>query len=212
MQCLLANIRFYVDLHGKKRHWRTQKNEVPQGSTLAPALFNIYTIDQPISNNTRSFIYADDIAIATKSKSFNKLEDTLSKTLTTMSTYYIEFFLKLNPAKTQVCAFHFNNTEAHKKLNINWNGEKLQHTQNPVYLGITLDRTLSYKAHNMKTKAKINARNNMICKLANSRGGANPSTLRTSALVLCYSVAQYACPVWQHSRHAKKLDPALKNS
>ena len=129
-----------------------------------------------------------------------------------MSTYYIESFLKPNPAKTQVSAFHLNNREAHKKININWNGEKLQHTPNPVYLGITLNRTLSYKVHIIKIKAKINARNNIICKLANSRWGANPSTLRTSALGLCYSVAEYACPIWQHSQHAKKLGPALNNS
>ena len=36
--------------------------------------------------------------------------------------------------------------------------------------------------------------------------------IRTSALALCYSVAEYACPVWQHSCHAKKLDPPLNTA
>ena len=39
--------------------------------------------------------------------------------------------------------------------------------------------------------------------------GANPQTLKTTALALCYSAAEYACPVWERAAHAKKLDPAL---
>ena len=36
--------------------------------------------------------------------------------------------------------------------------------------------------------------------------------LRTSALALSYSVAEYACPVWEGSAHAKRLDPVLNES
>ena len=34
-------------------------------------------------------------------------------------------------------------------------------------------------------------------------------TLRPSCLALCYSAAEYACPVWARSTHAHKLHPAL---
>ena len=56
---------------------------------------------------------------------------------------------------------------------------------------------------------KVNARNNIIRKLANSKWGCNASTLRPSCLALCYSAAEYACPVWARSTHAHKLNPAL---
>ena len=56
---------------------------------------------------------------------------------------------------------------------------------------------------------KVNARNNIIRKLANSKWGCNASTLRHSCLALCYSAAEYACPVWARSTHAHKLNPAL---
>ena len=36
--------------------------------------------------------------------------------------------------------------------------------------------------------------------------------LRTSALALFYSAAEYACPVWEQSAHAKRLDPVLNES
>ena len=56
---------------------------------------------------------------------------------------------------------------------------------------------------------KVNARNNIIRKLANSKWGCKASTLRPSCLALCYSAAEYACPVWARSAHAPKLNPAL---
>ena len=79
----------------------------------------------------------------------------------------------------------------------------------PVYLGIHLDRTLCYKTHIEKTMMKLNARNNIIRKLANSKWGCKATTLRPSCLALCYAAAEYACPVWARSTHAHKLNPAL---
>ena len=88
----------------------------------------------------------------------------------------------------------------------------LTHCNLPVYLGVTLDRTLSYKAHIENTKNKVGTRNNIIRKLRNSKWGATPTTLRSSALALCYSAAEYACPVWERSTHAKKLNATLNET
>ena len=39
--------------------------------------------------------------------------------------------------------------------------------------------------------------------------GCKASTLRSSCLALCYSAAEYTCPVWARSTHVRKLNPAL---
>ena len=104
------------------------------------------------------------------------------------------------------------NRECGKQLNISWNGVNLTHCNLPVYLGVTLDRTLSYKAHIEKTKKKVGTRNNIIRKLRTSKWEATPTTLRLSALALCYSAAEYACPVWERSTHAKKLNATLNET
>ena len=47
IESMLENKRFFVELGSKKSKWRRLKNSLPQGSVLAPLLFNIYTNDQP---------------------------------------------------------------------------------------------------------------------------------------------------------------------
>ena len=112
--------------------------------------------------------------------------------------------------KTQVTAFHLRNKEANRSLKVEWNRTKLENTPHPKYLGVTLDRTLSYKEHMHNTKMKVVTHNNLLRKLSNSKWGANASTIRTTALTLCYSVAEYAAPVWARSSHAQKLNPKLQ--
>ena len=65
--------------------------------------------DQPIHTDTRSFIYADDLCIASQGNDFNNIEASLTSALSTMTTYYDTNQLRANPSKTQVCAFHLRN-------------------------------------------------------------------------------------------------------
>ena len=90
-----------------------------------------------------------------------------------------------------------------------WNGTRLSNTTTPVYIGVHLDRTMCYKTHIEKSKMKVNARNNIIRKLVNSKWGCKASPIRPSCLALCYLAAEYAYPVWTKSTHARKLNPAL---
>ena len=61
-------------------------------------------------------------------------------------------------------------------------------------------------------KMKVATRNNLLKKLANSKWGTNARIIRTTALALCYSTAEYAAPVWTRSPHANKLNPVLNQA
>ena len=165
---LLTNRRYYVEMDSKKSRWRNQKNGLPQGSVLAPTLFNIYTNDQLTFFNIRRFIYADDLCLATQAESFDFIQERLSDALKELAEYYTKWSLNANPGKTQVCSFHLKNRHAKTELEIRWNNERLKNKTHPVYLGVTLDRTLSFKEHVLRLKKKICSRNDLLSKLANS--------------------------------------------
>jgi len=50
-------------------------------------------------------------------------------------------------AKTISSVFHQHNTSATRKLSVYLDGQRLRHECHPTYLGVTLDRTLSYREH-----------------------------------------------------------------
>ena len=74
------------------------------------------------------------------------------------------------------------------------------------------DRQLTYRQHLEDLRSKISARNNLLRCLAGTSWGAKTSTLRTSALAVVYSAAEYSAPAWCRSKHTKKLDVVLNNT
>ena len=93
------------------------KNGVPQGSVLAPLLFNIYTYDLP-SMISRKFAYADNLALLHSSGNWKDLERTFSQDMSTLSAYLQTWRLKLSHTKTVTAAFHLNNREAKRELKV----------------------------------------------------------------------------------------------
>ncbi|UYV74225.1 hypothetical protein LAZ67_11002523 [Cordylochernes scorpioides] len=78
--------------------------------------------------------------------------------------------------------------------------------------GIHLDRTLTFKIHLTKLMGKLSSRNNILHKLAGSSWGSDANTLRTSALALIFSTAEYCAPVWEGSCHTKLIDTQLNST
>ena len=83
----------------KQSRLRHLKNGVPQGSVLAPLLFNIYTYDLR-SMISRKFAYADNLALLHSSRNWKDLEGTLSQDMSTLSAYLRTWRLKLSHTKT----------------------------------------------------------------------------------------------------------------
>jgi hypothetical protein len=129
-----------------------------------------------------------------------------------LKNYLFEWRLCPNPNKTEVSLFHLNNHQKFRKLNVLFGNFPLKHNFTPKYLGVKLDSSLNYKAHLDDLRMKLKTRNNILQKLAGTSWGADPTTLRTAALALVFSTAEYCCPVWLNSVHVQKIDAQLNFS
>jgi len=116
------------------------------------------------------------------------------------------------PRPSQASSTSIHNANARHELDIRLNGQRIRHDPTPTYLGVTLDRSLTYHEHLKRTAAKVNTRNNLLKKLAGSTWGASAQTLKTSAPALCYSSAEYCTPVRSRSSHTKLIDVQLNTA
>lgn len=208
---MLANRSFQVCMADSMSRSRTLNNGLAQGSVLAPVLFGLYISDIPDTTSVK-FGYADDWALVTKHEDLKETESILSQDLNIISSYFRKWRLQPNPSKTEISCFHLTNTLANSKLNVTFEGVQIDHNPNPKYLGVTLDRTLSFKTHLSKLSQKVQTRINIIQKLCSSSWGSRAPVLRTSALSLVYSTAEYCAPVWLNSAHVNLIDVQLNNT
>ena len=143
---------------------RHLKNGVPQGSVLAPLLFNIYTYDLPFMIS-RIFAYADDLALLHSSGNWKDLEGTLSQDMSTLSVYLQTWRLKLSHTKTVRAAFYLNNREAKREIKIYNNGRLLPFCLTPTYFGVKLDRSLTFRHHLVALRKKLSSRVTLLRRL-----------------------------------------------
>ena len=140
------------------------------------------------------------------------MEDTLSQDMTTLSAYLQTWRLKLSNTKTVTAAFHLHNRETKRELNVYNNGNLLPPYPVPTYLGVKLDRSLTFRHHIEALCKKLSTRVALLRRLAGSEWGAGAKTLRISALSLVYSTAEYCAPVWCRSTHTRLIDSILNEA
>ena len=111
---LLRNRSFTLTTSDSKQtRLRRLQNGLPQGSVLAPLLFNIYTYDLS-SMSSQKHAYAYNLALLYASCGWKAVEDTLSQDMTILSAYLQTWRLKLSNTKTVTGAFNLNN----RKINV----------------------------------------------------------------------------------------------
>ena len=185
----------------KQSRLRRLENGVPQGSVLAPLLFNICTYDLP-SMISKKFAYVDDLELLHSSGNWKDLESSLSQDMSTLSAYLQTWRLRLSHTKTVTAAFHLNNREA----------RLLPFCPTPTYLGVKLDRSLTFRHHLVALRKKLSSRVTLLRRLVGSGWGAGAKTLRIATLSLVYSTAEYCAPVWCRSAHTRLIDSVLNDA
>ena len=92
------------------------------------------------------YSYADDTALGFDNHSFEAIETSLEKDLKMLAEFFNRWHLKMSIPKTVSSVFHLANRCANRELNISLDGSRLNFVSTPKYLGVTLDRSLTYNA------------------------------------------------------------------
>ena len=114
--------------------------------------------------------------------------------------------MKLSHTKTVTAAFHLNNREAKRELKVYNNDRLLPFCPTPTYLGVKLDRSLTFRHHLVALRKKLSSRVTLLRRLMGSGWGAGAKTLRIATLYLVYSAAEYYAPVWCRSAYTRLID------
>ena len=92
------------------------------------------------------------------------------------------------------------------------NSRLLSFYPTPIYLGVKLDRSLTFRHHLVALRKKLSSRVTLLRRLVGSGWGAGAKTLRIATLSLVYSTTEYCAPVWCRSAHTRLIDSVLNDA
>lgn len=131
---------------------------IPQGSILGPLLFIIYINNiQELKLHGHINLYADDTCLFYFGSSIHDLVSQAQDDLNTLTSWFQYNLLTINISKTCYILFKAKNKMIPPHLQLNINNVPLQQKSNEKYLGLILDKSLSWNAHLDKIKTKLSS-------------------------------------------------------
>lgn len=197
VQSFLTNRLYRVRVGNALSEPRPIVKGVPQGAVLSPTLFNIFVADIPQMSDTEMASFADDNATLANSHRTSTVVNRLDKCGAKLSRYFNDWQIRLNPTKSETCLFSRKRASRHQPTRgVTLEGIETEWKDSVKYLGLHLDRKLTYKVHIdyivSRTEKMIRALYPLI---------SRNSKLSTDNKLLIYKTMlrpsiTYASPVW----------------
>lgn len=205
---LLTNGEFCVKVEDSFSNRKIMKAGTPQGALISPLLYNIYTSDMPKPFDTILATYADDTAIMTSEENPNLIHVRLQRGVNQLIQWFDRWRLKVNSQKSVGVIF----TKKRKNVqipNIQMENNAIKWSDSTKYLGITLDKSLTFATHiTEKTNQARGILNNLYCLL-----GKNSNLNIRNKLLLYTSIIRpmmtHGAPVWAFAAKTNKYKMAV---
>ena len=197
-----------VVLDGEHSSTAPVTSGVPQGTVLGPLLFMAYINDLPDQVTSTARLFADDCLLY---RTIKNDDDTvaLQKDLDSLQTWENNWLMQFNPDKCEV--IHITNKRKFTCTDYSIHNKTLHTTDNAKYLGVTINKKLSWNTHI-----------DNICKKANSTRAflqRNLSKCPTNIKAKCYTTfirpsVEFTSTVWDpHTkRNIDKLEAVQRKA
>ena len=160
----------------------------PQGSVLGPLLFSIYTTDLPISTGITIATFADDTALLASHANPTIASSTFQRGLDSMEKWFHKWGFKINEKKSTYVTFTLRKQICPQ---VSINNITVPNKDTVRYLGMTLDRRLTWKQHILDKSKQLRDKLNKFYWLIGRR-----SSLSTQIKITLYKAV--IKPVWTY--------------
>lgn len=201
----LHNRKFLVKISDSKSSLHPISSGVPQGSKLGPLLFILFINDIPKFDNTFLALYADDTAIAAQAKTKQVSTQILNNYLTILMTWFNKWKIAINEDKSQAIYFSQSN-QAPPPIFIN--NIPINYCKEVTYLGVKIDKSLTWKKHIDFTVIKFRNAKRLIYPLISEKSHLNLNNKLLIYKSILRPIIAYASPVFAGAAqmHLKRLE------
>lgn len=148
VRSFLQDRSFSVSINGVKSAPRTLLAGVPQDAVLSPTLFNVYFHDLPKPRDGEVLQLADDTAFLASSKATSTVVRRLQLASSKFTRYFHKWKVRVNATKSKAVLFTRKIAKRHRPTSrVTVDGTEIDWSNNLVYLGMTLDKRLTFKDH-----------------------------------------------------------------
>ena len=203
--CFVEWIRFYLsDRRSKIRICNSYSRSfhlrrgVPQGSVLGPVLFSLYINELPIFllTSVKTSLYADDLAIWASSPSVECATSIVQAALNRLLEWSSKWRLPLNPLKCETSFISLDPYQSRIQPSLYILNTPFKFNSHPTFLGVTFDRTLSFKHHVLSLRKKFHSRFRAFRPIASASCGPSKESLCTLYKAFIRPILTYASPGW----------------
>lgn len=159
LKSYLTDRHFQVKYKSEQTSLFQVSSGVPQGSVLGPILYLLFTADLPIDNNVEMSTFADDTAILASHPDPTVASYLLQNALDNLQEWLQKWRIKVNETKSNHVTF---TTRRGNCPPVRLNNEEIPVTDSVKYLGMHIDRRLTWKKHITTKRKQLNLKVNKI--------------------------------------------------